>query len=134
MTTQLHNGPIEAEQFDGTLNNYQHHATSTAVYPGQGCFWGLCYVSLKGSGEAGEFNEKVGKLLRDDGLKHDSTPIDIPVEKRDALILEIGDELWYVAAKCNELGITLEQAARANLEKLASRQERGKLAGSGDFR
>lgn len=130
----LHNRDIRADLFDGTLNSYQKAATGTAIYPGQGTFWGLCYVSLKGAGEAGEFSEKVGKLLRDDGMQHDSRCADIPADKRANLILEIGDDLWYVAAKCNELGVTLEECARANLDKLLSRQKRGTLSGSGDNR
>lgn len=134
MTARLHEGNIRADAFDGTLNGYQRAATSTAIYPGKGTFWGLVYVSLKGSGEAGEFNEKVGKLLRDDGLQHYSTVENIPTEKLDNMLLEIGDELWYIATKCNELGTTLEEVARRNIEKLVSRQKRGTLGGSGDNR
>jgi NTP pyrophosphatase (non-canonical NTP hydrolase) len=134
MTAQLHTDTIKTEAFDGTLNGYQKAATSTAVYPGQGTFWGLNYVSLKGSGEAGEFNEKVGKLMRDDGLQPTSTVTDIPPEKLTDMIKEIGDELWYVAAKANELGISLEEVARRNIAKLRDRQIRGVLGGSGDNR
>jgi NTP pyrophosphatase (non-canonical NTP hydrolase) len=50
------------------------------------------------------------------------------------LILEIGDQLWYLAAKCQELGITLGEAAIRNLQKLSDRSERGALQGSGDDR
>lgn len=131
----MHNGQIdEALLDDGSLDGYQAAATSTAVYPGKGTFWGLCYVTLKGAGEAGEFAEKVGKILRDDGVSHDTPVSAIDKGKREAMILEIGDELWYIAAKCNELGVSLEDVARANIKKLVSRQKRGKLAGSGDYR
>ena len=130
----MHNGPIRASLFDGTLNGYQQAAQSTAVYPGKGSFWGLTYVNQKCCGEAGEFSEKVGKLMRDDGATPNTQAHEIPPDKRDALILEIGDELWYIAAKCTELGISLEEAARRNIAKLKSRQERGTLTGSGDNR
>lgn len=131
----LHKAPIKGELFDGTLNGYQKAATGTAIYPGQNTFWGLTYVSLKGAGEAGEFAEKVGKLMRDYGAKPDWLVSDLTKGTRDALILEIGDQLWYLAAKCNELGVSLEEAASLNIAKLQSRrQQRGTLGGSGDNR
>ena len=134
------------------LNMYQTLATGTAVYPGQGTALGLVYVALKGAGEAGEFAEHVGKAMRDDGLM----PIDVHEsdhegvgtvanvnllpgtgltdERKALLIKEVGDELWYLAAKCNELDITLAEAALINVRKLKDRQERGVLRGSGDKR
>lgn len=129
----LHKGPVEIN-FDGSLNGYQYAATATAVYPGQGTFWGMLYVSLQGSSEAGEFAGKIAKLQRDDGAMPGTHHREFPEDKRNALILELGDELWYVAARCNELGITLEECARANLIKLKKRYERGTLGGSGDNR
>jgi NTP pyrophosphatase (non-canonical NTP hydrolase) len=130
------------------LNNlmdlYQHIATQTAIYPGVGTALGLVYVALKGAGEAGEFAEHVGKAMRDDqlmlGLKVDAlgkaTNSQVPLtpERKEALIKEIGDQLWYLSAKCNELGISLSQAALTNLQKLHDRSNRGTLSGSGDNR
>ena len=109
------------------MNDYQFEALETAIYPNQGEFGGLVYVALKGAGEAGEFAENVGKAIRDDGGK--LTP-----ERREKLIYECGDQLWYIAAKARELGITLAEVAALNLKKLADRKERGKLQGSGDNR
>ncbi len=145
----MHNGPIKSELFDGTLNGYQLAAQTTAIYPGKKSFIGLMYVSLKCCGEAGEFAEHVGKALRDDHLvvsegrvlAHDGkgyndtiTVGKLTPERRELLIKEIGDELWYLSAKCTELGITLEEAASANIAKLLSRQQRNTLSGSGDDR
>lgn len=130
----MHNGPIRTDLFDGTLNGYQAAAQTTVIYPGKGTMWGLIYASLKGSGEVGEFNEKIGKLFRDDGMQPNDSYHLIPVDKYKDLLKELGDELWYLAAKCTELGITLEQVAAINLDKLKSRQERGTLSGSGDNR
>jgi NTP pyrophosphatase (non-canonical NTP hydrolase) len=53
---------------------------------------------------------------------------------REALKLELGDVLWYVAQLSSELGFELSEIAEANLNKLASRAARNVIAGSGDHR
>lgn len=124
------------------LDEYQRIATKTAIYPGCGTPLGLMYVALKGAGEAGEFAEHVGKAMRDDAFGQIIQPPDqdsyfggkLTDERREKLILEAGDDLWYLAAKCNELGVTLSEVARRNLEKLNGRTKRGTLGGSGDDR
>jgi NTP pyrophosphatase (non-canonical NTP hydrolase) len=55
-------------------------------------------------------------------------------ERRALIIKEIGDVLWYLSAACNELNISLSEAALTNLEKLCDRSERDALRGSGDER
>ena len=140
----------DIEAFDGSLYNYQALATRTAIYPGQGTPMGLIYVALKMNGEAGELAEHIGKAMRDDDLirKYDIYDFrtgeitdsksfstgELTPDRRQKIIKEIGDVLWYLSATCNELGITLSEAAIVNLEKLASRTERGTLQGSGDDR
>lgn len=133
----------DVEQFRieaGSINLadlYQRLSTKSAIYPGQGTPLGLVYVALKGAGEAGEFAEHVGKAMRDDSLcegdgfgGHNRL-----TEDRHALLVkEIGDQAWYLAAKCNELGISLSEALLINLEKLCDRTERDALRGSGDSR
>lgn len=129
----------------GHLDTYQRIATKSAIYPGQGTPLGLAYVALKLNGEAGEFAEHVGKAMRDDDLMcghfaeaepnvfelRDNT---LTPERRELIIKEIGDVLWYLSAACNELGISLSEAATINLEKLCDRAERNALRGSGDNR
>ena len=107
------------------LSDYQTLSRRTATYPGAG--ENIVYPTLGLAGEAGEVAEKVKKLLRDDGGV-------LSDERRAALAGELGDVLWYVAQVATEAGLELEEIARANLDKLLSRQQRGVLSGSGDQR
>ena len=107
------------------FNTYQTRAWETAVYPNRG--GNLAYTVLGLNGEAGEVAEKVKKILRDhDGVVDDAA--------RHALAKELGDVLWYVAAVCSELGLSLADVAADNLAKLSDRRDRGALHGSGDNR
>ena len=109
---------------DITMNTYQGHAISTAIYPDN---VGLFYTALGLAGEAGEICNKVKKVLRDDDGK-------LTTEKRFALQDELGDVMWYVATLAYELDIDLDTVCENNIKKLASRKERGTLKGSGDNR
>ena len=107
------------------LNEYQKAAAVTATYPDRGN--NINYVTLGLCGEAGEMANKVKKIMRDHGGV-------MPDKIRDFLKDELGDVLWYVAMSADELGTTLEEIARANVAKLASRAARGKIGGDGDSR
>jgi NTP pyrophosphatase (non-canonical NTP hydrolase) len=107
------------------FSEYQTRSRATAVYPEAGN--NIVYPALGLCGEAGEAAEKVKKAIRDDGGT-------LTQERREALAAELGDVLWYVAQLATEAGLDLEQLAEANLEKLASRQRRSVLHGSGDTR
>jgi NTP pyrophosphatase (non-canonical NTP hydrolase) len=108
-----------------TANAYQTQALQTAIYPNQGN--NLIYPLLGLVGEAGEVAEKVKKLIRDgDGILTDPD--------REKIALEVSDTCWYLAVLAYELDFTLEEVMQMNLDKLASRQERGVLSGSGDNR
>ncbi|MCP9774484.1 nucleoside triphosphate pyrophosphohydrolase family protein [Cyanobium sp. WAJ14-Wanaka] len=104
---------------------YQQQSRSTARYPGAGA--NPIYPTLGLSGEAGEVADKVKKVLRDQGGIFSAEAV-------ASLKLELGDVLWYVAQLATELGLDLDQIAQSNLDKLASRDARNVISGSGDNR
>jgi len=107
------------------LNEYQKKAKRTAGRVNIKSDW--VYPVLGLVGEAGEVADKVKKIFRDKNGK-------ISSEDKDALISELGDVLWYLSEIASQLDVKLEDVAKANIEKLASRKKRGKLMGSGDNR
>lgn len=111
-----------------TLNEYQAQARTTALYPEQAR---IIYPALKLAGEAGEVTEKLGKLMRDEGYVAGA---ELTEAQTSALAKELGDVLWYVANLAADMGLSLEDVGAQNLEKLASRKQRGVLGGSGDDR
>jgi|SRR3989344_2589357 len=108
-----------------TFDEYQEQSRKTAMYPGLNK--NLVYPALGLTGEAGEVAEKIKKIIRD----HGGVPNDT---HREEIKKELGDVLWYVSQMSTELGISMKDVAAANLEKLFSRMERGKIQGSGDNR
>lgn len=115
-----------------SLDDYMVGASATAIYPvkilgDQSQIVPLLYLALKLNGEAGEIAEEVGKALRDDAGM-------ILQQRKEKLVKELGDVLWYLSQLCNELHLSFDEVARVNLEKLASRANRGVLKGSGSER
>jgi len=108
-----------------TFEEYQKESKKTAQYPSIGS--GFVYPTLGLVGEAGEVAEKVKKIFRDKGGVVDE-------ETKNLLKKELGDVLWYLAQVSSELGISLDDVAKTNLEKLFSRLERNKISGDGDNR
>lgn len=106
------------------FNTYQQQAATTAVYPESAKY---VYPTLGLCGEAGEVAEKIKKVIRDNGGVFTE-------EKKKEIIKEVGDVLWYIAALLSDLGVTMDEVAVGNLEKLFSRKERGVLNGNGDNR
>lgn len=105
-----------------TLNDYQEHSKATAIYP-KHCAIDYCIHGL--TNEAGEVAGVWKKYLRGDyGI----------VDATDKARKEIGDVLWYVSQLAREFNLSLGDIAQDNLDKLADRQQRGVIAGSGDNR
>lgn len=87
----------------------------------------IVYPTLGLANEAGEVAGKVKKIFRDrQGVVTDAD--------REALIMELGDVLWYLSELCTRLDIRLEDVAARNIAKLADRASRGVLHGDGDAR
>lgn len=105
------------------LNEYQHLARETAIYPKDSV---IIYPILGLVGEAGELANKYKKVIRDN----------LPVngDLLNDLVAELGDVLWYLSNIADDLGISLGEVAVRNLEKLESRKNRNMLSGSGDNR
>lgn len=97
------------------FEEYQKEASQTAKYPKR--LKNLEYPTLGLAGEAGEVANVVKKIQRDFGGR-------ITEEIRAKLKDELGDVLWYISACADELGLTLEEIAEFNVEKLAARHHR----------
>lgn len=106
------------------FNEYQTFTGMSARYPKDEAI-NYCILGL--AGEAGEVADKWKKVIRDKvgELDHETT---------EALALELGDVLWYVARCAAHLGYDLSIIAQMNQDKLVSRIARDVIAGSGDVR
>lgn len=107
------------------FNEYQQKSRKTAGYPAIG--HPVIYPTLGLANEAGEVAGKIKKVFRDKGGE-------INEETKSALKAELGDVLWYLAQISTELGLSLDEVAEYNIQKLYSRLERGKIRGDGDNR
>ncbi len=79
------------------------------------------------AGEAGEVVEKWKKIV---AYKAGEVSDDDLAE----LAKELGDVVWYIAVLAHSLGLSFEDIAQRNVEKLKSRKARGVIKGAGDNR
>lgn len=112
------------------FDEYQAAAIKTDITIGKGS--GVMSIQFMDKvlgllGESGEFAEKLKKILRD-------KDVELSDMDRQDLAKELGDVLWYVAVLANYLDTPLNDIASNNIAKLASRNTRGKIGGSGDNR
>ena len=108
---------------------YQDKAWELASYPDRG--ENMIYPALGIAGEAGEVADKVKKFWRNNGITNGA---ELRSGERDALVKELGDVLWYIAAIGKEIGVSLSDIATANITKLTDRQSRGVIKSEGDTR
>jgi len=107
-------------QFD----DYMAITRETAVYPKE---IAMAYLGLGLTGEAGEVANKVKKIYRDKNGNFDDVT-------NQSVAGELGDVLWYLARLADEMGLSLNDLADANVVKLRDRKARNVIAGSGDNR
>ena len=127
-----------------TLDGYQAKARETAIYPGKHTLAGMAYAMAGLAGEVGESNNQWQKALRGDDGKPDAlieatkwgrhSTHSLTPERILKIADEIGGSLWFMAAACDELGVSLEVIAARNLAKLAKRKQDGTIKGDGDDR
>lgn len=108
-----------------TLNDYQAAALRTARPKDKKDE--LFHLLLGLCGEAGEIAEKAKKIVRDQGS-------DFSKWDREDIIKELGDVMWHVAMLADYFDIPLDEVGDKNIAKLADRQKRNMISGSGDDR
>jgi NTP pyrophosphatase (non-canonical NTP hydrolase) len=101
-----------------TLNEFQKICKGTSLYGRKlKRIDDLTYSVLALNGEAGELANKLKKHHRA------GTEYNVPI-----LADELGDVFWYVADAAGNLGLTLEQVAQMNMDKLAERKKENTVA------
>jgi NTP pyrophosphatase (non-canonical NTP hydrolase) len=109
-----------------TFDEYQQQALTTNLSK-EDRFKELMQQVLGLGDETGEVLAVFKKWIRD----QEADPGKLDIEH---LTKELGDVLWYLAVITHDLGISLDEIARVNVEKLEDRRQRGTLSGSGDHR
>ena len=113
-----------------TFDDYQKLAITTDTFGGKPqTITSPAFISklLGLVGEAGEVAEKFKKIYRDNQSVLGPEQL-LDIQK------ELGDVLWYINAMTCYLGLSLEDVANKNLDKVLDRKARGKSHGSGDNR
>lgn len=115
-----------------TLNEYQEKAMTTCMPSCEN----YEYMLLNLVGEVGELCGKIAKHIRkgEAELTVKGIKMSIDEEQMELLKKELGDVLWQTSGVTHVMGCNLEDIAKQNLEKLASRKERGVIDGNGDVR
>lgn len=129
-----------------SLNEYQTLAMGTCM---DSCN-NIPYMLFNLQGEVGELASKLAKAIRKGWIWFDNSPAyqlhnqavsdmdAMGYENFDKLIEgikgELGDIAWQLAGLCSVLNMPLEDVCQYNLDKLASRKERGVIEGDGDKR
>jgi NTP pyrophosphatase (non-canonical NTP hydrolase) len=74
------------------------------------------YMALGLGGEVGEVQNEIKKLERDDNNQLDE-------DRRNKIITELGDTMWYFTGICNQIGCSLQQILENNMEKILQRNQ-----------
>lgn len=97
--------------------------------------------AFRPDGEVGEIADKIAKWRRKgvcrldmDHLVFNTGDLQEVEGYKSELMKEVGDCAWFIAGIADCFGFTLEEVMQQNLDKLASRRERGVIDGNGDNR
>jgi NTP pyrophosphatase (non-canonical NTP hydrolase) len=109
-----------------TFDDYQNQSLDTVVnHSNQEMNRSIFAMGI--AGEAGEVIEKWKKIVAyRDGV--------ISEEDLQEISKELGDVLWYIAVFAHSLGLSLDDVAKNNIQKLQSRKQRSVIKGAGDNR
>lgn len=115
------------------LNDYQEKAMSTCMKTCDN----HSYMLFGLVGEVGELMGKIAKGIRKEHtevMRNELVESSLTEEELHDIKSEAGDCVWFIAGICHVMGWTLEEVCQENLDKLASRKERGVIDGNGDRR
>lgn len=120
-----------------TINEYQEKAMTTCLPSCKNEVYAINGLTA----EVGEINDKVAKWVRkgicridNNRLVFNTSEEEVVNEYQEELAKEVGDVLWFVAHLSRQLGYTLDDVAKMNIEKLRDRAMRNVIIGEGDNR
>lgn len=123
-----------------TLNEYQEKAMTTCTESSMND----TYLLFGLVAEVGELADKVAKAKRKEIITISGNHIlpNVPSKESandfndfvNGFVKELGDVLWFVAMIAKHSGLTFEEVAQLNLDKLADRAKRNTIVGNGDNR
>lgn len=133
---------IEALQgeYDDACARYQEFTRATRVEQHPDGLRGVMTTALQKAAEAGEVAGKFAKSLRDDAIFWDevnpqaSVCNHLPDERRNQILHELSDDIYYISEMCNHFGISLLDLMEINVHKLRARVMKGTIQGQGDNR
>lgn len=114
--------PHDAGEY--TLNQYQIDCKPFISFPDT---FTITYPTIGLTSEAGEVAGVVAKAIRD---RKSLSLAELPT----MLLPELGDVLWNLSVLAYNVGLTLEDVAKYNIQKLTDRKARNVIGGSGDHR
>lgn len=119
------------------INEYQQLAMTTCM---DSCA-NDTYMLFGLMAEAGEIADKIAKWKRKGLIQMQQDRVVFTSKYQvendrmsEELMKEVGDVMWFCAGIAQSFGWRLEDVCRMNLDKLASRQQRGVIDGNGDNR
>lgn len=126
------------------FQNFQNFTRATRVEQNPDGLIGVMTTALQKAAEAGEVAGKFAKSLRDDPFWQKKLNSDIgdigrildsiPDERRNQILHELSDDIYYISEMCNHFGISILDLMEINVHKLMKRANANTLQGSGDDR